>query len=573
MEIAQQISLKNLLNAYIKSNKNYEHKVINDIHYIYINLKPAKAILIVELSYFSILGRHQFKLPLHILKSGEKIPQKIDFLTSVETITSSLMDSHKVSGNDTISINFIRQIKDSNDNVKLTFNQIDQHQISRLFNKQVNFKLTESGLLAGHQMHPTPKSCEGFTSEEFIAYFPELRNQFQMHYFLASKENVISESLLSNTTNDILQTHFLNGMDYGDGILVPVHPWQAQHLEKLNPIREMLENKSLINLGPLGQYFNATSSIRSVYSENVPYMLKLSLNVMITNSVRMQYKRELKRAISVSKFWQGTIGTELNSKFPFFTAIIDPAFICLQYEGQIIEESAVLFRNNPFIGTNNNATCIASLCQDDPFKSGNRFNQIIPHVAESYNITNKEASLLWFNKFLQVCIEPTLWLFTHHEIAMEAHQQNLLLDIDNNGLPVLGYYRDSQGYYVSHTALLKLDNNSGIYHDFAAGSTEFVAHHLSYYLICNSVFAVINAIAYAGYISETELITALQKFIFIKNKEWTGKINNYLNILLYSETLPFKDNLATKFFNMDELTAPLERQSIYIDITNPLKLN
>ncbi len=571
MKIAKEITLKNLLNAYLKNNKNYEYKVIDNVHYLHISFKEAKAVLIASLSYFSIVGRHQFKFPLNILKLGEDIPQPIDFFTSVEMILSALMESNKVLNAD--SINFIEQIKGSYRNLKLTFSQLDCQQINELFAQRVNFKLTESSLLAGHQMHPTPKSCDGFTSEEFIAYYPELRNQFQMHYFLASKENVMSDSLLSNTTNDLLQKYFLDGKNYGDDILIPIHPWQAQYIKNLAPIKKMLEDKTLTELGPLGQYFNATSSIRSVYSERVPYMLKLSLNVMITNSVRMQYERELSRAISVGKFWKSIIATQLKNKFPSFNAITDPAFICLQYKGQIIEESAVLFRNNPFMDADNNVACLASLCQDNPFKSGNRFNEIIPQLAVNYNVTDKEASILWFNKFLQMCIEPLLWLFTHYEIALEGHQQNLLIKIDRDGMPECGYYRDSQGYYISDNALSKSDNNLGIYHDFATGSTEFIAHHLSYYLICNSVFGVINAIAYAGYINEIELIKSLQKFIFSKDKEWINKVNSYLNTLLNNKTLPIKDNLGTKLFNMDELTAPLEMQSIYSEIPNPLNLN
>lgn len=571
MKIAKKITLKSLLNAYLKNNHSYKLREVNGIHYIDIYLESAKATLIVELNYYSTIGRHQFKFPLHVLANGAIEPLEINFWTAIEILVHSLIKNNKALTANTNKL--IQQIKNSYKNLNITFGELSEEKIAELFGRKVNFKMSEGGLLAGHQMHPTPKSCEGFSNEEFCAYYPELRNEFQLHYFLASPENAISISSLSQTTNEVLKKHFLDNTNYADGILIPIHPWQAQHLHKLDSIKRMLANKTLIDLGQQAKYFTATSSVRSVYSEITPYMLKFSLNVMITNSVRMQYERELSRAISVNKFWEGDIAVELRQKYPMFNAITDPAFICLHENGKMIEESAVLFRNNPFTDNNNNVTCLAALCQDDPHNPGNRFNNIIPELALKCVITEEDAALLWFNRFLSICIEPLLWLFSHYEIALEAHQQNLLTNLDENGLPQNGYFRDSQGYYISHAALSKLDNYSGIFNDFAQGSSEFISHHFSYYLVCNSIFGVINAIGYSGFVSEAQLIKQFQQFIFKLDQSWENQVNNYLNNLLYSQTLPFKDNLATKLYDLDELTAPLELQSVYTDIANPFNLN
>lgn len=570
MKIAKKITLKSLLNAYLKNNHSYKVRKVDDIHYIDIYLKFAKATLIVELSYYSTIGRHQFKFPLQILANGASESSEIGFWTAIEVLVYGLTDNNKVLNANTNKL--IQQIRNSYKNLNLTFSELSKNEITELFTKKVNFKMSEGGLLAGHQMHPSPKSCQGFSNEEFCAYYPELRNKFQMHYFLASPKNAVSSSNLSQSTNDLLKKYFLDDKTYAEGVLIPVHPWQAQHLQKLDSIKQMIVNKTLVDLGPQGKYFTATSSVRSVYSEDIPYMLKLSLNVMITNSVRMQYVRELSRALSVGKFWEGEIASELRQKYPAFNAITDPAFICLHENGKMIEESAVLFRTNPFTDNDNNVTCLASLCQDDPLNRGNRFNSMIPQLKVKYILSGKDAALLWFKQFLSVCIEPLLWLFSHYEIALEAHQQNLLIYLDKDGLPQNGYFRDSQGYYISHTALNKLHNNSEIFNDFAQGSSEFISHHFSYYLVCNSIFGVINALGYSGFIPESDLIKAFQQFIFKKNQAWDTKINNYLNSLLYNPTLPFKDNLATKLYDLDELTAPLELQSVYTNIANPFNL-
>lgn len=593
MKIAEQIALKSLLNAYLKSNDNHIIYTKDNKNFIDIRLSFFNAVLIVELEYLSLIGRHQFKFPLNISHEGSSKPVSfssaiialvyelsacdgIEYKDNVfESIYQLLSDCSNTKIHKNI-IKMLHQIKNSHKNLNLTFDTLTPQQINELFSLNVDFKLTEGALLSGHQMHPSPKSCNGFNDQEFMIYYPELRNQFQMHYFIAKSTHVYTEHALNGNTNSLIEKYFLkeHGIDnLTNKVLIPVHPWQAIYLQSLEPIQRLLKDGGLIDLGLAGEYFTATSSVRTVYSENVPYMLKLSLNVMITNSVRMQYKRELDRAISVSKFWQGMIAQDLYKNFPVFIPITDPAFICLHENGQMIEESAVLFRTNPFMNNNNNAGCLASFCQDNPIKPGNRFNQIIPHLAKIQGVTESIAGLIWFNQFLEVCIAPLLWLFTHYEIALEAHQQNLLVGLNEDGLPEVSYYRDSQGYYISHEALKFVDNDNKIFNDFVIGSSDFIGHHFTYYLVCNSVYGIINAIGYSGMVKEQELICAFQYFIQDKNQRWANKINNYLETLLHSPTLPFKDNLATRLNDLDELTASIEQQSIYIDIKNPFQVS
>lgn len=298
-------------------------------------------------------------------------------------------------------------------------------------------------------------------------------------------------------------------------------------------------------------------------------MLKFSLNISITNSVRMQYLRELHRASAADLFWHTDIAKSLQAKYPEFSGITDPTFMYLHFNGVAIEETAVLFRNNPFIN-HNQATCLASLCHDKPFKKGNRFNRLIAKMANKYNISHENSTLIWFKSFLTTTIEPLLWLYTHYGIALEAHQQNLIVDLNNDGLPIKSYYRDSQGYYISSNQAKSLYEHNNLWQHFAIGNDEFIAHHFTYYLICNSLFGVINALGVSGNIDEKSLIKTFKEFLKDKQLQW-NPINNYLDYLLTTPTLPFKDNLQTKLYDLDELTAPLEQQSIYIEITNPFK--
>ena len=48
--------------------------------------------------------------------------------------------------------------------------------------------------------------------------------------------------------------------------------------------------------------------------------------------------------------------------------------------------------------------------------------------------------------------------------------------------------------------------------------------------------------------------------------------SSLLHALLYQETLPYKANLLTRLHELDELIAPVEQQSVYVQLSNPLQL-
>lgn len=563
MNIADKITLKNFLNTYFLTN-NFEIIQKDNKQFIQ-HYVDNNTILEIELVYHSTTGRNLYRFPVYIITSNNQY--SITTKEIINLLLDKLFNSNPklLKGRE----KFISQLNNSHINLSAIFNKLTGSDIDKLFTHTASFDMTESAILGGHQMHPTPKSCIGFNQEQFIQYNPELRNTFQMHYFLADKSIVTTKNNQNILINQIIDKNYLKN-NYKDKYLIPIHPWQAMHILQLPVIQNMLENGSLKDLGLQGIHVKASSSVRTVFADSSSYMLKLSLNISITNSMRMQYARELDRAIAADNFWKTNIGLHFSNKYPKFTPITDPAYLILHEDGNLIEETAVLFRHNPFIGKNN-ITNIAAICHDNHIDDTNRFNVIIPNLAKKLQTDTKSSALLWFKNFIDITIEPLLWLYTHHGIALEAHQQNLLISLDKDGLPNHAYYRDSQGYYISYEQSSILNQHSEIWEHFALGSNEFIDHHFTYYLICNTLFGVINALGVSGYISEDILILEFQKFIKNKKQEWPQTINNYLDYLLSTDSLPLKDNLQTRLYDLDELTAPLDQQSVYIDIKNVFK--
>lgn len=563
---AERISLKSFLNAYFRENPFVEFKQHNDEWIAHYQLQPLDLELTVPVSYYSLTGRHQFAWPAQLVTHGQA--QDLHPWCMIGLLMQDL--SHRHAKAQSGHREFIQRFYNSCENLEIILKNLSPEKIEELFAEEIDFELTENGLLSGHQMHPVPKSREGFDKEEFKIYSPEFQSHFQLHYFVAHPSIVFTDSDLPYDANELVRKHFLKSPVSEEGIVIPLHPWQAKYCKQMPVIKKWLQKGLLKDLGLQGHLFTATSSIRTVCSKHSPFMAKLSLNVAITNSLRTQYAKELVRGVAAHKFWHSMIGQEVRQRFPHFSPITDPAYLCLRDGDNIIHETAALFRCNPFTETNN-ATSIATLCQDHPFAIKNRFNQLIPQVAANQGLSQEAAAELWFTQFLKVAVEPIFWMFVHHGVAIEAHQQNLLIDL-KDGLPVASYYRDNQGYYIVHEAFKAISEKmeADFLQPLCHGTKEFIAHHLTYYLVCNSIFGVINAMGTAGVVSENKLMEILAQFIQQKHKEWPAS-NYLLEQLLQLDTLPFKGNLLTRFYDLDELIAPLEQQSVYVEIDNLIK--
>lgn len=567
LSIAEEISLKSFINAYFRENQFAEYRCEDAVQFVYYTLMPLNIPIRIKLIYFSLSGRHQYAWPAELMQHDS--PIELHPWALLGLLMQDLAHRHPQSK--TGHREFIQRIFNSCENLEIIFQHLSKDQIEALFKEQVDFVQSENGLLTGHQLHPMPKSREGFNKAEFKCYSPELQNHFSLRYFLADPEIVFAQSALEDDTDRLIRKNFLGHYPLAeDKRILPTHPWQAQYLKEMPIIKKWIDQGKLIDMGPMGKRFTATSSVRTLYSENCAFMTKFSLNITITNSMRMQYTKELIRGIAAHRFWHSIIGLTIQKRYPRFVPITDPAFICLHDNKNAIPETALLLRQNHFT-VNNNTTSVATLCQDNPLANNNRLNTLIELVANKRNISLSCAADYWFIEFIKVAVEPILWMFTQYGIAVEAHQQNLLLKL-NQGLPVASYYRDNQGYYVVDTALPILNKqiDSSILLPFCEGSLEFIRYHLIYYLICNSTFGVINALGLTGFISEQRLFSLLRLAIQEYQNNWTEKYP-ILSELLEKQTLPFKGNLLTRFYELDELVAPLEQQSIYIEINNHIR--
>lgn len=276
----------------------------------------------------------------------------------------------------------------------------------------------------------------------------------------------------------------------------------------------------------------------------------------------------LKRRLLSYQLWNDHCLADFRQRNPRLQTISDPAWIALKVNGQVLDETICILRENPF-KPSDDVTCIASLCQDHPFEAKNRFSKIFAHISQQTTQSQSEIALQWFDRFLEMTILPLMELYHEFGMAFEAHQQNTLIELEG-GMPRNVWFRDNQGfYYIEELASEILERFPTLATDGqAVCPLALVDERFRYYFIGNTLFGLINAIGMTGVVKEQQLIEMLQAYLIQAYQKYPE--SNLLKTVLHQDTFPYKGNLMTRLYDLDELQADIAQQSIYVNLKNPL---
>ncbi|WP_298788475.1 IucA/IucC family siderophore biosynthesis protein [uncultured Marinococcus sp.] len=566
---AAEASMQSFINCYLRETGS---GVWEEAQYR-VELSRQKIELILPVKYRSLTHRHIFHFPVYY-KTQESGPLlELDVLTTGALLLKELSLEYGDHGGREEMMQRVLQ------SLELTelFLEARKEQKGEMVSRYID---SEQALLLGHLLHPTPKSRQGMErEEERDLYSPETGGRFQMHFFRAPSEQVEEASMEKESASAIVKNELQNAPEteelfkknyclLDDGYaLLPVHPLQAEAMLRQEPIQQKLDQGELAYLGPAGRSFTATSSIRTLYHEQSPYMFKVSIPVKVTNSLRVNQKKELVRGVEVEQLMQSRIGKEAARFFPEFEIVRDPAYIALKGEEETGFETII--RQNPFQETMDDQVSLAAGLVHDAYGEGSMLGNLIRSLAQAENRSTAEVSRDWFRKYLSISLHPMLWLYMTHGIALEAHQQNSVVRF-TGGYPQVFYYRDNQGYYFARSKEAHLKEYVP---ELNASSDTVCADDIAderfrYYFFINHLFGLINGFGASELIEEAELLRILREELEDAEKSF-GR-SALTESLLEHETIPSKGNLLTRFFDMDELVGSLAEQSVYIHISNPL---
>ncbi|MEV4438498.1 IucA/IucC family protein [Streptomyces sp. NPDC049577] len=448
----------------------------------------------------------------------------------------------------------------------------------------------EQSLILGHPLHPTPKSREGLTETESHAYAPETRGSFPLHWLAVHRSVLAADSAWTERGRAVdapaLAARLAGPLPLPpDTVPLPLHPWQARDIRHRPAVARLFDAGLLHDLGAHGEPWHPTSSLRTVYRPGTPAMLKLSLGLRVTNSRRENLRKELRRGVEVHRLLRSGLAERWRAACPGglgFDIVRDPAWLAVDTpDGTPVPGLDVVLRHNPF-GPGDDAVCLAGLVSPRPWPGrrtaagqpavSSRLADTVARLAHRTGRPAGAVSAEWFLRYLEAVVRPALWLDGAAGVALEAHQQNTLVLLDRDGWPVGGRYRDNQGYYfrASHRAALERQL-PGIGRDSDTFVADEVAdERFAYYLGINNVLGLVGAFGAQRLADERILLAALRRFLTEAAEAPAGSRSSLPAHFLASPTLRCKANMLTRLHGLDELVGPVDTQSVYVTIPNPL---
>lgn len=430
-------------------------------------------------------------------------------------------------------------------------------------NSPQDFQTTETQLYFGHYAHPYSKLRE---TKESLAF--DFNSSVLIKWLFVKKEIVaIEASQLFTLERALIEINELAKICHISPpinfIPFPMHPFQWLSL-KDTVLKEYIDSEQIMDSG-CTQEMTATTSTRSLYDKQSKWMLKFSLSLRLTNSIRHLKPHEVRRGIVLH---EATAVLLKNNEDQNLRILHEPFFCALKNsKHELIEETITVFRENPFFSksTDNDQTseyCLAVLTQPIP-------NSSETILTKRLNKRKQNIERWYIEEFLEKVIFPILKVQSKSGILLGAHQQNLILKINNDNTISKCFYRDTQGtgFLNGSNALQEL--NEKITNNFI--SKEMANTLVGYYLIINTVFGTIRALCNTKKDDNEEDRLFEATKIFLKNSKHKLKESdtNFLDYLMQSPYIKIKNNFicCLKNINENSMTDPL---SIYTILTNPL---
>ncbi|MBJ7223945.1 MULTISPECIES: IucA/IucC family protein [unclassified Brenneria] len=425
-----------------------------------------------------------------------------------------------------------------------------------------NFVRSEQSLIWGHPMHPTPKSRSGVDPEALLACSPEAGAHFPLYWFridprlLQQQGDARAVAILSTLTDE---AH-----------AYPCHPWEADHILR-SPLYQQARRQGLIApLGLRGAPFYPTSSVRTLYQAGLPWFLKCSIHVRLTNCVRKNAWYELESAVALNTLLAETF-CRLENQTPGFHIMREPAASSLDFslipgadaqEARHLQECfGILYRENlpPATRLDCQVEMAAALFAWD--RQGNSLiAPFIARLAAQRDLSWADASQRWLTAYLDVLLPGVLNAFFNEGVIFEPHLQNTLIGLQN-GLPHRVWIRDLEGTKLdpSRWPAAALSGMSERARQSVWYPRDKGWQRIAYCLLINNLSEALFHLAGGDRTLEQQLWNTLAQRLTGWRRE------PEIAALLSGAKIPSKNNLRTR------LLQRADKQADYTPIAHPMR--
>ncbi|MEU8436645.1 IucA/IucC family protein [Streptomyces sp. NPDC029216] len=482
---ADDVVAHTLLNCLLREVSGPEHQSAVTGDHLLLRLPRRGVLLRVALRRTSLLGAHRFTGP--VLEQRGAVWAQIDWRRLAEYTQDELSLRTGVRNDE-----FLDQVASGHAAVTagLAARATAGAAAAAGEDGLATYLASEQSLLFGHRFHPTPKARTG-DPETWLSYAPEAGASFPLHH-LAVRAGLVAEETAEDGAAaplDRLRADVPEGYR-----LLPAHPWQYAMLREHPALREALDRGDVLDLGPHGNPFAATASVRTLYDGET--FLKFSLNVRITNCLRKNASYELTGAVALTRLLEPAL-TDLADRFPGSAMLREPAYRSLALPGPdgtpdraLLEGFGVIVREGLSRQLLPGTTPLLAAAVADEYPTGPG------HVSHLLEGAGPQTVLDWWAAYLKLLVPPVLAAYFDHGLVLEPHLQNVIVCVDDDGMPAQVLFRDLEGtkllpgHHAAALAALPADVARPMTYDAERGWDRVV-----YCLLVNHVAEMLAALA------------------------------------------------------------------------------
>ncbi|MGW7053246.1 IucA/IucC family protein [Streptomyces sp. NPDC054887] len=539
-----------LLNCLLRELSGPEHQTAVSDGRLLLRLPRCGVLLRVALRRTSLLGAHRF--------TGPVTERRGDAWTEVDWRRLAGYAHAELSLRTGVrNEEFLEQVASSHRGVRAALAAGPR---PRPEGRHRTYLASEQSLLLGHRFHPTPKARTGDPGA-WSSYAPEAAASFPLRR-LAVREELIAEEIAGPGAAAPLDRLGDEEPRVPPGYrLLPAHPWQYGLLREHPLLRAATARGDVLDLGEGGAPFAATASVRTLYDGET--FLKFSLNVRITNCVRRSARYELAGAVALTRILRPALAA-LAAEFPAAALLREPAYRSLALPGPdgvpdlaLLEGFGVIVREGLPRHRLPGTTALLAAAVADEYPTGPG------HISHLVGGGGPQTALDWWDAYLGLLLPPVIAAYFDHGVVLEPHLQNVVVCVDDDGMPVQVLLRDLEGvkllpeHHADALAALPADVAAPLTYDAERGWDRVV-----YCLLVNHVAEMLAALADLHPATEPALWARVRAVL----RGCADRHNRppRLAALLAGVPLPAKANLLTRW------ERKADREAGYVRLPSPL---
>jgi siderophore synthetase component len=322
--------------------------------------------------------------------------------------------------------------------------------------------------IEGHHLHPSAKTKLWMSPEDVFAYSAEFDGRPQLRVAAVRRDlcdfrfdgyedpNAFLFDRFPSLRGPVAERFRQAKKSLEDYVLVPVHPWQCEHVIP-DVYGEELRDGRLWLIEGVTIPAQATASFRTVLAETTPLYIKTAVHSQMTSTVRSISPQSANNAAAYSRLFRHILEREVSLSSVFLPVCeIGGCSFCSD-DPKKARNLSVIYREglDRFIGEGEIAVTGTALYAPSPFRS----QPVIVDIMEEYadaggRPPSRETALSFLHEYADIAVRGFLTLLVKYGIGLEGHLQNTI-PVFRQGKPVKLLFRDWGGIRLYRPRLLR----------------------------------------------------------------------------------------------------------------------